>query len=311
MSKNIKAMLAEKLAANTQRHASAQQETVVDYGRTHIMIPVETIDPNPYQPRRIFPQDEIEALAHSIAEAGLLQPITVRPMGERYQIIAGERRWRAHKLLGKNSIEALVGQTEDSDMAIYALAENIDRQDLSDYEIGKALRQVEDLFPTKKRLAEALGLARQDMYRFFAFEELPPAIRTRLDANPRLLARSAAEGIKRILGEIRQKGVHTEAVIDECLMRCWQLLEDGELDQTKFPVHLGKILAAREQEGIISDRQVTDISQAGKRVGSIVRDTRQLVVKLQAGVLTDEQETELQQFVQALVSGKVSQVVTH
>ena len=305
MSKNVKAMLAERLSANTQRHAAAQQDTAIEYGRTHTKIAVEAIDPNPYQPRQIFPQDEIEALAHSIAEAGLLQPITVRPNGERYQIIAGERRWRAHKLLGKPTIEALVGEADDSDMAVLALAENIDREDLSDYEIGKALRQVEELFPTKKKLAEALGLNREDMYRFFTYESLPKVLTARLDMNPRLLGRRAATDLKRALQEAQQAGTLAEPVIETCLMDCWRLLEDGELDQTKLPAHFLRALAAILNEGRAQDRDVMEITRTGKRVGTIVRDARHFVVKLQAGTLTVEQEAKLEKYVQELVAEKV------
>jgi ParB family chromosome partitioning protein len=305
VSKNIKAILAEKLAANTQRHAAAHQEAVVEYGRSHTMIPVEAIDPNPYQPRKVFPQEEIESLAQSIAETGLLQPITVRPNGDRYQLIAGERRLRAHKLIGKPTIESLVGEAEEGDMAVFALAENIDREDLSDYEIGKALRQVEELFPTKKKLAEALGLNREDMYRYFAYESLPNLVTARLEANPRLLSRKAAADLRRVLQEAQQAGDLATASIDAALMECWQMLEKAELDQTKLPVQLARMLAAIRNEGRTLDRDVIDIIRANKRVGTIVRDPRHIVVKIQAGTLTEDQEMELEKFVHNLVAANV------
>lgn len=157
MSKNLKALLAKKLAENSQRHADAPQETDFDVGRQHTKLSVDEVDPNPYQPRRVFPQQELEELAASISEVGLLQPISVRQVLDRYQIIAGERRWRAYKLLKRPTIEALVIPVEESDMAVLALVENLDRSDLSDYEIGKALRQIEGLFPTRKNLPRRWG----------------------------------------------------------------------------------------------------------------------------------------------------------
>ncbi|MBY0444144.1 MAG: ParB/RepB/Spo0J family partition protein, partial [Burkholderiales bacterium] len=108
MAKDLKALLAKKLAENSQRHADAQQETDFDAGREHTRLDVALIDPNPYQPRKAFLQDELEMLATSIQESGLLQPVSVRQNGDRYQLIAGERRLRAHKLLGKVSIEAII-----------------------------------------------------------------------------------------------------------------------------------------------------------------------------------------------------------
>jgi ParB family transcriptional regulator, chromosome partitioning protein len=310
MSKNIRAILAEKLAANTQRHAAAHQEAVVEYGRTHTMISVDVIDPNPYQPRKVFPQEEIESLAQSIGETGLLQPITIRPNGDRYQLIAGERRLRAHKLLGKPTIEALISEAEEGDMAVFALAENIDREDLSDYEIGKALRQVDELFPNRKRLAESLGLVRQDLYRYFAYDDLPAMIKDRLNINPRLLGRGPADALKRVLAEEQQRGDLPPDTVESCLMGCWQQLENAELDQTKLPAQLQRALMAIRNEGRTLNRDVIDITRVGKRVGTIVRDPRHIVVKIQAGTLSEEQELELERYVQTLVSQSVSQIET-
>ncbi len=201
MAKDIKKMLAEKLQQNTERHAAADQSVAFDEGRELISVLVDKIEPNPYQPRRIFPQDELNKLAQSIAEVGLLEPILLRKMGDKYQIAAGERRWRAHKQIERRHIDAVVMNISDSDMAVFALAENIDREDLSDYEIGLALKQVEKAFPTKKKLAESMGMNRQDMYRYYAYDDLPQFIIDDLNSNPRLLSRSAATDIKRLLNE--------------------------------------------------------------------------------------------------------------
>jgi ParB family transcriptional regulator, chromosome partitioning protein len=105
MSKDLKKLLEEKLQINNQRHAAAEQAVEFAEGREYNLISIDSIDPNPYQPRRIFPQAELEKLAASITEIGLLEPILVRKIDGRYQIAAGERRWRAHKLLNKHTIE--------------------------------------------------------------------------------------------------------------------------------------------------------------------------------------------------------------
>ena len=141
-----KAELARRLEENHQRHSSARQDINFDAGRRHVMLPIDSLDPNPYQPRKLFDPDEIRQLAASIAELGQHQPIVVRPAGERWQIVAGERRWRACRLLGKPTVEALVQEADDTRMAVTALAENMEREDLSDYEIGLAIRQIEDRF---------------------------------------------------------------------------------------------------------------------------------------------------------------------
>ncbi|WP_277073500.1 ParB/RepB/Spo0J family partition protein, partial [Simonsiella muelleri] len=200
MSKDIKALLSQKLAENNNRHLQAKQDTEFNLGNRLMRLPLDKIQANPFQPRLDFDEQAMAALVESIKEMGLLQPITVRESQQgEYQIIAGERRFQAHKLLGKTTIDAVVMQAEDSELAILALAENVDRQDLSDFEIGKALREIAQLFPNKTRLAEAIGLNRSDMYRYFAFEALPPVLLEKLAQKPRLLSRMAMTQIRQTL----------------------------------------------------------------------------------------------------------------
>jgi len=297
MAKNLKAMLAQKLAENSQRHAAARQDLAFDAGRLHVKLALELIDPNPYQPRRAFPQDALEALASSIAEAGLLQPISVRKAGERYQLIAGERRLRAHKLLGRPRIEALVAAAEDADMAVLALAENIDREDLSDFEIGKALRQVETLFPSKKKLAESLGLGREDLYRYYAFEDLPAFIRARLEQAPRLLSRAAAVALRQA---VQQAEGHPRLL--ECLEESWARLEAGELAQTRLAEHLSRRLKTRPAGGAPEARGVERLLKDGKPVGTLRKDGDSLLLKLGSGALSPEQARRLRRFLAELLA---------
>lgn len=301
MAKNMKELLEKKLTENTLRHIEAQQEADFDVGRQHTKLHIERIDPNPYQPRISFPQSEIEALASSIHESGLLQPVSVRQMGDRYQLIAGERRLRAHRLLGKQTIEAIIMPVDESEMATLALAENIDRADLSDYEIGKALRKIENLFPNKKRLAESVGLNREDMYRYFSFEVLPEHILARLDIHPRLLSRAAAADVKRILQGSEQSLVHV--VLDDG----WLQLERGELEQSKLSAWLARELKARKLGASAAHDKAKpiEIARAGKKIGSLIRDEKHVVLKLNAMALSDEQTDRLQNFVQKLVAEEV------
>lgn len=301
MPKNLKELLAKKLAENSQRHADAQQETDFDIGRHHVRLSVAEIDPNPYQPRRVFPQQELEELAASISEVGLLQPISVRQVRDRYQIIAGERRWRAYKLLGRTTIEALVISVDESDMAVLALVENIDRADLCDYEIGKALRQIESLFPTRKKLAEALGMNREDMYRYYAFEHFPESILAKLDANPRLLSRAAAADIKRTM-----QSIDPPSLALELLNRAWEMLEAGVLEQTKFSNFLlREVQIAKEGSEARFHEPRQTLAREGKTIGSISRDSKHLVIKLKIDALNDENEAKLRSFVEQLASGNL------
>ncbi|MEO9387150.1 ParB/RepB/Spo0J family partition protein [Chromobacterium phragmitis] len=301
MAKNLKAMLAKKLAENNLRHRESPQETEFDEGRQHVRLDLDLIDPNPYQPRRSFPLPELNALASSIAETGLLQPVTVRKHEGRYQLIAGERRLRAHELLGKTSIEAIVVPSADADLAVFALAENIDRQDLADYEIGLALRRIENLFPSKKKLAESLGLNREDMYRYFAFEALPERLLAKLDLEPRLLSRSAASELKRLLEQ-----TPASQELDVALDLAWSLLEQGSLEQGKMAGFINRQLQQQDvSRPLPSQRQAWKLARAGQQVGSMSRDDKHVMLKLKAGVLNDEEIVQLEQFVRQLLSHEV------
>lgn len=302
MAKNIKEMLEKKLAENSIRHAEAQQEADFDAGRQYIKLNLDLIDPNPYQPRSTFSPDEIQTLAVSIKESGLLQPVSVRQVNDRYQLIAGERRYRAHQLLNKSAIDAIIIPVSDEEMGVLALTENIDREDLYDYEIGKALRKIETLFPNKKKLAESIGLNRQDMYRYFAYEDLPAEIIERLDINPALLSRTAAVSLKRVLKE------HDSPKLPSLLREGWELLEQGLLEQTKLADWIIDQLHKKPspiQQKIPDPSLIKEIKLAGKKVGYLSKNSRQLVLKLNAVLFDDEQTDKLQSYIQQLIQGEV------
>jgi ParB family chromosome partitioning protein len=189
-------------------------------------------------------------------------------------------------------------------MAVFALAENIDREDLSDYEIGIALRQIEKVFPTKKKLAESLGLNREDMYRYFAFDELPEFIQTDLNKNPRLLARSAASDIKRVLN--LYKG---SPYINACLSEAWALLLANELDQTKIAGFISKKLKALQENITECHIQSShNLIRDGKKVGNIAWSDKHITVKLSTHLLNVEQEQKLKDFVENLIGGELAKV---
>ena len=297
MSKDIKALLSQKLAENNNRHLQAKQDTEFNLGNRLMRLPLDKIQANPFQPRLDFDEQAMAALVESIKEMGLLQPITVRESQQgEYQIIAGERRFQAHKLLGKTTIDAVVMQAEDSELAILALAENVDRQDLSDFEIGKALREIAQLFPNKTRLAEAIGLNRSDMYRYFAFEALPPVLLEKLAQKPRLLSRMAMTQIRQTLEDLDLPKPQSEAI----LLKAWDLLESGELEQGKMANYI------RQQAVSETDQQpsalVKPILLHGKSVGKIQHKGKKLVVEINSSVLTVEKEQEIEAFFNQLMA---------
>ncbi len=129
--------------------------------RAVIEVEPERIDPNPYQPRRVFTEEDLADLASSIRQQGVLQPILVREVNERYQLIAGERRWRAAKMVGLPTIPCLVHNLDDLRTLLLALIENLQREDLDAVEQARAYRQMMDEFGmTQEEVADHLGKSR-------------------------------------------------------------------------------------------------------------------------------------------------------
>ena len=260
------------------------------------LIPVEEISANPYQPRTAFPAKEMEELAGSINEIGLIQPITVRRLADgQFQIVAGERRWRAFKLLGKEAVPATVIDCNDEDMAIMAISENVDRTDLSDYEICKAIRKIETLFPNRTRLAKALGMIREHLYRYLAFEAMPSFLIERLESNPAIISKSTASEIKRILNAT---GPADLEAIEGILKNAIDLIEAGQLDQTKIAPHLLASLKAKKNgEAPPSAKAIFPIHHGGNPVGFLQISPNGVTAKIKSGVISHENASALQKLI--------------
>ena len=147
-------------------------------------VPVGAITPNPRQPRQVFDQDTLAELAASIGTVGLLQPVVVRKLGSgRYELIMGERRWRASQLAGAEVIPAIVRDTSDDDMLRDALIENLHREQLNPLEEAAAYQQLlDDFAATHEELARRVGRSRPHISNTIRLLNLPPAVQKRVAA---------------------------------------------------------------------------------------------------------------------------------
>jgi ParB family chromosome partitioning protein len=138
-------------------------------------LPVELVVPNPKQPRRAFDPDALQALADSIADRGMLQPVLVRPMpGGRYELVAGERRWRATQLAGLGELPALVQERDDATTLQAALIENMARADLNPVEEARAISAlVEDMGLTREAVGRMVGRSRVAISNLLRILDLP------------------------------------------------------------------------------------------------------------------------------------------
>ncbi len=140
-------------------------------------IPVASIRPNRFQPRARFDEEELTALAESIREVGVLQPVLVRPIGDEYELVAGERRWRAARRVGLQTIPAVVRETDDTGALEHALVENLQRSDLNPIEEAAAYQQlIEEFQLTHEQVATRVGQSRASVSNKLRLLQLPPAV---------------------------------------------------------------------------------------------------------------------------------------
>ena len=141
-------------------------------------IDVSLVRPNPYQPRREFNESEIQALATSIGRDGVLQPVVVRATTDgSYELVAGERRWRASKKAGLERIPAIIRKVDDKKMLELALVENLQRSDLNPIEKARAFRQLIQLNGwTQEQVAESVGMGRPTVANFIRLLDLPAEV---------------------------------------------------------------------------------------------------------------------------------------
>ncbi len=212
-------------------------ETVSTQGSSTINeVPIEQIEANPNQPRREFDQIALEELANSIKQLGLVQPITLRQLDERkFQIIAGERRWRASQLAGLTAIPAYIRTIKDENVMELALVENIQREDLNAIEIALAYEHLQEKSGmTQERVAERVGKSRAAVANYLRLLKLPAQVQMALQkkeidmghARALLSLNSPSQQIK-LFHEIQKNAFSVRKVEELC-----QQLNNGEDIQT-------------------------------------------------------------------------------
>jgi len=205
-------------AADGEQSPDSLNEVV---GARYQEISVTAITPNPRQPRRTFDEDALEELAESIRQVGLLQPVVVRAAGpDRFELIMGERRWRASQRAGLTEIGAIVKQTQDNDLLRDALIENLHRQQLDPLEEAAAYQQLLDDFgATHEQLAARIGRSRPHISNTLRLLNLPPAVQKRVAAGVisagharALLALNNPEAQDRLATRIVAEGLSVRSV---------------------------------------------------------------------------------------------------
>ena len=202
-------------------------------------IPISQIEANPNQPRRDFDQEALQELAQSIKEIGIVSPITLRQISEnRFQIIAGERRWRASQIVGLQAIPAYIRTTNDENVMEMALVENIQRDDLNAIEIALAYQHLlENTGMTQEKVAERVGKSRAAVANHLRLLKLPAQVQMALQKKEidmgharALLAIDSPSQQLRVFREIQKNGYSVRQV--ETLVK---KINEGTADGDKRP----------------------------------------------------------------------------
>ena len=223
---------AEPPSADRAAAASTTSAPLAITGVRLVEVDPADVEPNPRQPRETFDEEELDGLAVSLRDVGMLQPLVVRPLGSgRYQLVAGERRWRAAQRAGLDAVPAIVRTTEDGDLLKEALLENIHRVQLNPLEEAAAYQQLLDEFGvTQDELANRLGRSRPTVSNLLRLLNLPSSVQRRIAAGvlsaghaKALLALPDATSQERLADRVVREGMSVRATEEAVRL---ELLDD-------------------------------------------------------------------------------------
>lgn len=244
-------------------------------GATYREIPIGDIIPNPKQPRTVFDEEGINELVHSIREFGLLQPVVVRPGEDGFELIMGERRWRASSKAGLATIPAIVRDTSDDDLLRDALLENIHRVQLNPLEEAHAYQQLlEEFGVTQNELADRIGRSRPQVTNMLRLLKLPVAVQKRVAAGVlssgharALLGMDDPAAMEELANRIVAEGLSVRAT--EEAVTLWK--REGKPEETKKRPVAEQPQFFTDSAERLADRFDTKVTVTmGKRKGKMV-----------------------------------------
>ncbi|WP_346319920.1 ParB/RepB/Spo0J family partition protein [Chitinophaga sp. YIM B06452] len=238
LGKGIRSLL-QNIDTDLKQTTSALGEQVVAQATGIERIPLDQIEINPKQPRRDFDEQALQELSQSIKLHDIIQPVTVSRIGKKYQLIAGERRFRASKMAGLKDIPAYVRQANDQELLELALLENLQRENLNAIEIGLSYKRLmEEISLTQEQVAERMGKERSTVTNYIRLLKLPPDIQVAVRNNKLSMGHArtliGVENVEKqlyIFGEIMKNGLSVRQT--EELVRKVNHIDKGN---TKKPV---------------------------------------------------------------------------
>ncbi|WP_312643908.1 ParB/RepB/Spo0J family partition protein [Hydrogenoanaerobacterium sp.] len=232
-------------------------------GEQVVLLPVECVVPNPAQPRTVFDSAELDKLAQSIRQNGLLQPITVRKLSnERYELISGERRLKACKQLGMDKIKAIVANLDDKQSAVFALIENLQREDLNFFDEARGIYElIYQWSITQEEAASKLGMAQSTLANKLRILRLPAEVQQRI-AESGLTERHARALLKLKISERQQAAIEIITKKSLNVAQTERMIDDMLAGKPKPPKRL---LIVKDLRIFINtiDRAISTMKQAG------------------------------------------------
>ena len=238
--------------------ATENVELVTDNDKI-VEISLDEIKKNPYQPRTYFNEEKLNELKESIEKNGLLQPIIVKKAVKGYYIIAGERRYRAFELLGRKEIPAIIKEMTDEEMMVFAVLENLQREDLSALEESESYKNLMDKMSlTQEELAKKLGKSRPYIANSLRLLKLPTEIKNKLEQG--VISTAHARTLlslktKKAMEEVCSLVIDRKMSVRELEEYVAKLLKPKEIKKTK-----AKDIFIEEQENILKKRLGTSVT---------------------------------------------------
>lgn len=231
LGKGLSALLESASSDITSSNAEALQGSHTVGSISSILI--SQIEANPFNPRTHFEKDALQELASSIGEHGVIQPLTVRKLGrDKYQIISGERRFRASQLAGLSDIPCYIRIANDSTMLEMALVENIQREDLNAIEVGLSYqRLIDECDFTQEKLGEKLGKSRSNITNYLRLLKLP--VKVQIAVREGLISMGHARALVSSGDEMRQEELLTIVLTDNLSVRGLEDLIKGKKPEVK------------------------------------------------------------------------------
>lgn len=249
----------DKLIPKSFNSEEELQQVAKTLANTIATIPIEQIERNPDQPRNEFVQEALDELAGSISTHGIIQPITVRRLADKqYQIISGERRWRASQLAGLKEVPAYVRVVDNQQLLEMAIVENVQREDLNPFEFVSSLARLKKEFNlTDKEVADKVGKGRATVTNYLRVLELGPAILNFLrDGELSLGHAKALAGIK---DKVLRGELFTETIENHLSVRALE----GKIKESKEP---------KAEEPIAEPKKVKALSSEYEAVQKTLKD---------------------------------------